>query len=436
MRARFAVVVLVGLLTSGCDAGREDGLASLPWRTEIDASGDTIVARVTGEVPPEMIRTLVSELEVGALEGAEEITFGDVSDVLGLPNGGLLIHDGESNVIRFYDSTGAFVKPLGGKGGGPGEYGQVNGIARLASGEVFVWDASGGRINRYDPNGTYVGMFRSAFSGWFTNNALFSDANGRLAMWTPILTDPNDPMNRRDSYVRFTASGELIDTVLHPVWPDEAEPLQAQSRDGRSRSMTTRPWSPNGVTTHFAGGGLVSGPGGSYEFFILPDSGKPTRVVREYVPVPVSETERDERRAQIEQSMRRLDPSWNWTGAPIPANKPAYQRFQVGEDGRIWVQVFTAGVPIPAAELEAMRPPTSSAAGSGAASAPRRIQLTTREPLVYDVFEVDGRLLGRVALPGGARIIRMRGNLVWGSRSDADGVDYAVRYRIDPALSP
>lgn len=437
MRALAAVLsISVALSAVACGDRTDTRVADLPWQTAIDSTGDTIVARVRGDVPAEMIRTLVVDLEVGALDGGEEVTFGNVGDVLGLPNGGLLIHDGDANLIRFYDSTGAFVKPLGGKGGGPGEYGQVNGIARLASGEIFVWDASGGRINRYDARGTYIDMVRSPFTGWFTNNALFADRHDRLAMWMPILADPSNPMERRNSYVRFDASGAIIDTLLHPVWPDESEPLQAQSRDRRSRTMTSRPWSPNGVTTHFSGGGLVSGPGGSYELFILPDSGKPTRVVRDYVPVPVSETERDERQAQIEQNMRRLDPGWNWTGAPIPANKPAYQRFQVGEDGRIWVQVFTAGEPIPAAELEAMRQPTGGTAGSGTPTAPRSITLSTREPVVYDVFESDGRLLGRVALPAGTRVIRTRDNFAWGSRSDADGVDYAVRFRIEPALTP
>jgi hypothetical protein len=431
---RPAAILLLAVAACG-DRTRVAG-SDLPWRTVIDSTADTIVARVSGDVPPALVSTLVPELEIGALDGPEELTFGSIGDVIGLADGGMLVHDDGRNaqIIRLYDAAGTFVKPLGGKGGGPGEYGQVNGIARHPSGSLFVWDATNGRVNRYGADGVYAGMFRSAFTGWFTNNSLFVDTRGRVAMWTPILTDPNDPMNRRDSYVRFTAEGELVDTVMHPVWPDEAVPLQAQSRDGRSRTMTTRPWSPNGVTTHYSGGGLVSGPGGAYEFFVLPDSGRPTRVVREYTPVPVSDTERDERREQIEQNMRRLDPGWNWTGAPIPASKPAYQRFLVGEDGRIWVQVFTPGEPIPAAELEAMRAPVASTAGAGGQSAPRRIQLTTREPLVYDVFEPTGRLLGRVALPPRTRVIRARGNLAWGTRSDADGVEFAVRFRIEPAL--
>jgi hypothetical protein len=60
--------------------------------------------------------------------------------------------------------------------------------------------------------------------------------------------------------------------------------------------------------------------------------------------------------------------------------------------------------------------------------------LTTREPVVYDVFEADGRFLGRVKLPPRTRVIRTRGNVAWGTVRDADDVDYAVRFRVDPAL--
>ena len=60
--------------------------------------------------------------------------------------------------------------------------------------------------------------------------------------------------------------------------------------------------------------------------------------------------------------------------------------------------------------------------------------LSTREPLVFDVFEDDGRFVGRVKLPPRTRLLRSRGNEAWGTVRDADDVDYAVRFRIEPVL--
>ena len=409
-------------LACGGDAAGGEGQ---PWRTVADSTGDTIVVRTVGAVPDSLAHTVVPVLRVGALEGAEEVTFGYVGDVLGLADGGLLVHDGEANIIRMFDSTGSFLRTLGGKGGGPGEYGQVNGIARHPSGDFYVWDATGGRVNRYRADGSYVGTWRSPFTGWFTQNQLFADDDGHLLMWLPIIADPSNPLERRDSYVRLDTAGVTLDTLLVPTWPDDSEPLQAASPDGRSRTMSSRPWSANSVATVHPAGGLVAGLGQQYVFYRLLRDGKPLRVERDATPVPVTDTERRERQAQIEQNMRRLDPAWNWTGAAIPATKPAYERFLIGEDGRIWVRVFTAAEPIPQEEL-----PTPRANPNG----PPPVVLTTREPVVFDVFEADGRFLGRVKLPPRTRVMRTRGNEAWGTLRDADDVDYAVRFRIEPAL--
>lgn len=420
-----AALLLTAAIIAACagDASREG--SGLPWVTSTDSTGDTIRVVTLGDVPDSLAHSLVLELEVGALEGTEEVTFGFLGDVLGLADGGLLVHDAESDIIRMFDASGAFVRNLGGKGGGPGEYGQINGIARHPSGDLYVWDATGGRVNRYRADGSYVGSLRSPFTGWFTQNELFADRSGRLLMWLPIIGDPSNPLQRRDSYVRLDTAGVTLDTLLVPLWPDEAEPLQASTPDGGSRTMTTRPWAPNSVANVHPDGGLVAGLGQDYVLYRLMTGGKPIRIEREYTPVPVSDTERRERQAQIEQNMRRLDPAWNWTGAPIPSSKPAYERFLIGDDGRIWVRVFTAAEEIPAAEI-----PTPALNPNG----PPRVVLSTREPVVFDVFSAEGEFLGRVKLPPRTSVLRASGNQAWGTRKDADDVDFAVRFRITPGF--
>ena len=148
------------------------------------------------------------------------------------------------------------------------------------------------------------------------------------------------------------------------------------------------------------------------------------RVEREHSPVPVSSTEASERKAQITQNMLRLNPSWSWTGPDIPAIKPAYRELLAGEDGRTWVRLWTAAEPIPPDEL----PPVVMTSGKP------RVQITTREPNLYDVFSADGRLLGRVSPPPWTRLLRMDGDVVWGVTLDSLDVSYAVRYRITPGL--
>jgi hypothetical protein len=159
--------------------------------------------------------------------------------------------------------------------------------------------------------------------------------------------------------------------------------------------------------------------------YLLPPAGKPMRIEREEAPVAVSAVERDERRAQITEMMKRVNSSWSWTGPDIPSTKPAYRDVRVADDGRIWVTISSPAEPIPEAERPAPRP-----------GAPPQAQLTTREPTVYDVFSPAGMLLGRVALPPRTRLTAMAGSHVWGVRRDSLDVESAVRFRIEPTWVP
>jgi hypothetical protein len=53
-----------------------------------------------------------------------------------------------------------------------------------------------------------------------------------------------------------------------------------------------------------------------------------------------------------------------------------------------------------------------------------------QEPSIYDVFEPDGTLVGRVRLPDDMTLHNMRGDTVWGVTKDADDVPTVRRYRI------
>jgi hypothetical protein len=423
-----ASVALAGLLACGGDRSVADG--DSPWRTVADSTGDTIRVQITGAIPDRLVRTLVPEFEVGAQDAsegeAEEAVFGRIAMVMGMPDGGLLVHDTQAEEVRLFDASGRFVTRVGGKGGGPGEFGQLNGIARLSSGDLIFWDASGGRLNRYRANGDFVDTWRMSLTGWFTQNALHADDRDFIHAWTLVERDTSAAgENNRFGFLRMDTTGAVFDTTAYPRWQTPVGFLTAQSADGRSMTRTTIPWTPGDQHRLARDGGLISGPGSPYVIYVLPRSGKPLRIEREFTPVAVSATEASERRAMIERNMRRLSPAWNWSGASIPATKPAYQNLDVGEDGRIWVRLYAPAEPIPEAELAPQRP------GPDGTVPPR---LTTREPGVYDVFAPEGRLLGRVALPARTRITRMRGNEVWGVRQDDLDVEYAVRFRIEPAL--
>ena len=425
---KWIVAAVCGAVVVAC--GRDGGteISDMPWTTAVDTTGDTIQVRITGAVPEDLVRTLVPELEVGETDGEDVYTFGRVGTVLAGPANGIFVHDAHntSGLIRLYDSTGTYVRTVGAKGSGPGEYQQLNGLVRLPNGQLAIWDGNNARISRYAADGEFLNSWTLTMGGWFTSNGLQADRDGFIYRWTII--DRGDEANgvpMTSGVIRSDTLGTDLDTLVYPRWPPGVPAyLEAQSPDGRMMTRTSPPFMPNMAVKVARGGGLVSGPGDPYVFYLLPPNGKPTRIEREHTPVPVSATESSERRAQIEQMMKRVNSSWSWTGPGIPATKPAYSTFEVADDGRIWVRLHTAAEPIPEDELTPIP--------SGVTPPP--VRLTTRDPIVYDVFSAEGRLLGRVKLPPRTSFHRASGNTVWGVQRDADDVEQAVRFRVDPAF--
>ena len=111
------------------------------------------------------------------------------------------------------------------------------------------------------------------------------------------------------------------------------------------------------------------------------------RIERAYEPVPVTGGERAEEEAQETRNMRGTDPNWRWDGPPIPDAKPPFSRFYAGDDGTIWVQVHQPGVHTEDTSFD----PTD----------PEAVPEEWHEPVVFDVFDEEGRYLGAVRAPGG-----------------------------------
>jgi hypothetical protein len=404
-----------------CAGGGEADPSGTPWVTTIDSIGDTLVVRIAGEVPASQVRTLVPELEVGSVDGAEEETFGTITEVLDTPSGGLIVVDISLPAVRVFDSRGAFVRTIGRKGSGPGEYAEVNGIVRLPSGHLALWDGGNSRMNFYSSDSAFERSWRVDL-GRHGSRLLFADDAGDLYANTIVERGAMEGASRVEGLVRYDANGRVIDSIPYLTWAEDPKPARANYPGGGNSGMTWRiPFGPGNKTHLMPSGGFVSGFGDPYVFYILPRGERPRRVEREHGAVPVSAKESAERRALMEFRLRTVDAAWDWTGVAFPTQKAAYQELDVGGDGTVWVRISTPAEAIPAAEIPEPRmgePPAYA----------------TTEPRVYDVYSADGRLLGRVAVPERVTLFHMSGDRVWGVRTDSLGVGYAVRMRIEPAL--
>jgi 6-bladed beta-propeller len=427
MRVLLATVSLSALLLTACDDRVET--AALPWTTVVDSTGDTTRVRITGDVPDSLVRTLVVDLAVGQADGAEELTFGRIGGIVVGNDGVMFVYDADQTVglIRMYDSTGKYLRNVGAKGGGPGEYGQLNGFTVARNGDLLLWDGSGARVNRYASDGSFKSAFRVPVNGMFTVNGLHVATNGTISLSTVVghQAIANAPPLPIPGFIRFDSLGALRDSITYPQWTSVEPPkLRVDSPDGTRSALFGIPFQPGTTTTLLHDGGVVGGYADRYVFTLVGVGVKPRQVMREVAAVPVTATEATERRAQVEQNAKRTNPNWNWTGPGVPATKPPFSNIMVADDGRLWVRVAQRAEIIPDNELPPLRTDV----------VPAPVRITTRDPVAYDVYAADVALLGRVELPPRTNVFRMRGDFAWGISRNGDDVEFATRFRVTPGF--
>ena len=390
------------------------------------AAADTVV-RVAQQPAHKGVATLVEEMSIGVADGAEEYMLGEVADIALGRDGSIYVFDRQAPVVRQYDANGRFIRSIGRSGAGPGEYRSTSGIATMRDGRLLLWDTGNWRINVYGTGGepltqwlTPSGSSGSSVATY--SRALLVDTSG-LVITRRIIIIPREFRNRPTVWLRYRADGTLVDTLRAPAAPREVPTLMASA--GNATASTELPFAPKRLVALSPLGYFVAGYPDRYAFEIH-EAGKPVVSVRRDVKAePVSRTERAEARRNVEESLRRTDPAWSWAGPDIPEVKPLYSDLQVGLDGRIWIAL----VP----EVTPRVGNTSSSFGvgnPGVRRPPAQANRVPPRPALYDVFEPDGRYLGRVEVPAGVSSVVRRGDQVWGVAFDADDVPRIKRYRI------
>lgn len=398
-------ILAAALVLAACSGERT---ASDAWRAERDTVGDTLVVRTVSGSVWGAPRPLVAMATVGKADGEDHDLLGDFRALAVGPDGSIYISD-EGPVLHKYAPDGHYIATLGRKGGGPGEYAQPDGgLAVLSDGRVLIRDPGNGRITLFDSAGKYLSAWRIRAGSWYSRQVAVDTADN---VYIPVTADPDSAFEkRRDGLERFSPDGTPGDTVIVPQW--KVEPATVSGGKDGSSSTYGVPFAPAVQWDLSPLGYFVGGSNDSYRVTLM-RPGSPLIIERDVALVAVNPQEAADAKQQITDQIRRQYGDWSWNGPDIPATKPPFTDIAVGEDGRIWVLLSAEG------RREANSAPTKPASWS--------------EPVVYDVFEPDGRYLGQVTTPDGFRRYPepvFRGDTVWAGFEDADGVLYVKRYEL------
>ncbi len=145
------IALLVGLTACGGGDGGPSA-ASHPEPTVRDSAGIRIVENALDGLP---LWTVSPDplLRIGALEGAEAETLYQVNDIDRLSDGSWLVANGSTEEVRVFDADGGYVRTIGRRGEGPGEFVSLSSVFVLPGDTVAVWDARQRRVSVFDVGG-------------------------------------------------------------------------------------------------------------------------------------------------------------------------------------------------------------------------------------------------------------------------------------------
>lgn len=411
-RAVPALLLTLGVLACG-ESGppRADGLV-----VSRDSTAEAVVVSIAGEIPAEQVRHLVPELVIAP--GADDTSlFTSVWEFDVDQWGRTWVYDNDANTILVFDRDGSLVRRIGRTGAGPGEFRQNMGMIIRPDGGLAQWDGSNGRITVLDSVGTYLES-RLVPTTFGTMHGLLGGPDGTIFMRRPVTEPRPGEILGRMGLVPSLADGTFGDSLVLPELPIERTVYVAR-QEGGSSSRPAR----YGPTEHWsltAAGEIVQVNGATYEMVIARRNGQALVVRRSMAAVPVEAAEREIEEASITWTMRRQQPDWSWNGPPLPTTKAPVAGIVPTRDGRIWVQVAVPSERIPEDELVAPSDATMPV-------------LQHRMPRVFEVFDADGSLLGRVAMPPRTQLVDAEGGEVWGLATDEDGLPQVIRFRVEPA---
>ena len=414
MRANLPHLAMATLILAAC-ATDSDATADGP-ATVIETIGDTTVVRTLSGSVWEAEATLVPEVSIGELEGDEEYLFGSIWSIAVDDDRNVYVFDGQAHHVRVYDSEGVYMRTLGRRGEGPGEFRSAQAIGVLPDGRLLVRDSGNKRVAVFGPGPGQTDHWGYDPGNFASNSPLPTDRQGRTYLITRDLSQTDWVMH----IIVLGPDGTHLDTLPEPSSSFEPPAVTAEGEveGGYATYTNAVPFAPSFQWTIHPSGHFVTGLPDEYRIELAHDDGI-LRIERTADPAPVHDDEGAQQRENLERRLQSNIPGWSWDGPPIPEHKPFYRELLAGRNGRLWVRLWTEARPV---ENEDYDPED-----------PRSARVTWVEPLRYDVFEPDGTYLGVVVPPDEFTPWVnpvFDGDHVWAVTRDELDVERVVRFRI------
>ncbi len=181
-----------------------------------DSSGVTIVEQDLAQLTSTCTIGAQPTLSIGVEEGEAEYMLAGLFGAVRLSDGRIVLAQRSTHDIRYYDSTGTFLRASGRQGRGPGEFADPFYLHVLPGDTVYAGDYDPWQFLVFDPEGNWVRSVSPVppFLNSPSPRGVLSD--GQLVLGKEDRLGDEDPTTFPLRYVdvmRFDADGTLRDTL-------------------------------------------------------------------------------------------------------------------------------------------------------------------------------------------------------------------------------
>lgn len=316
--------------------------ASLAFAAQAQAAGTTIDYGNPASV--QRVLPAALRLTLGASDGHE---FHRIAAILPLRDGRLLVVNGGTNELRFFDQSGRRLSVVGRSGRGPGEYSSIRDIARLPGDSLAVFDPGARRVSLLAPDGVFVRSFalQPPFEGGGSPTRMVALSDGTMLIGYSEIQQ----MAPQDTAVYFTqrlfpysTSGVLRSTRGMSL-PNREHFVQVTPANRGGVSYWDRAFGRL-MTIRAESTSLLVGDGTEWTIELRRPDGTVVRTHRLRRPImPVTAQDREAYgKAVMEgaQGEMRVMAERMIAGMPYPGTKPAFRRFETDGTGRLWIETY------------------------------------------------------------------------------------------------
>ncbi len=370
----FGVVFLIAASITLISCGQQKA----KWKGTIEEEDGVIVVKNPKEpIYTKDVFRLEEDLTIENVEEEEGFTFQDIMHLAVDDEENIYASDSKAAFIKVFDKSGNYLRTIGKKGQGPGEFLYPFEILVLPQGELMVNDLYQLRVHFFSLHGEFLRQLSNSTMTMFRRPRV--DSEGYIIVGHLNVGD------------EIEAALKKIDSDLNPVLTLATRPVASKPPTVIEYFEIRR--STNLVWDVAMEDNIVWGVFNKYEIFVSNPEGKLIRkIVRLYDGIGINKEEEE----KLIKDWLGNNPVPPQLTIKFPKVYPPFIRFTCDEEGRIFVQTYE--------------------------------KTEDEEEDYYDVFDSEGKYIVRISLKYRPQV--WKNNKLYMIEENEEGFQEVKRYKV------